>query len=238
METEKRCTVSPLNDLAFKKVFSSESNKDILAGLICDFLGFQPKEITITNPYDIKVYAERLRENGGDISVLRQTLRDVGARLETADFTAEVQVGKDSYFDVRSLKYAFDREYLQVGYFELPKESAETENQRYWQDYFLEMPIPDAAPEYIKKAARVIAYSNLGKEERTMIDSAEKARDDIEEWIYTARMDGREEGIVEGREEGREEARLENARSLKAMGVDDAIIAKSLKLTRKEVEEL
>jgi predicted transposase/invertase (TIGR01784 family) len=76
----------------------------------------------------------------------------------------------------------------------------------------------------------VIAYTNLGKEERKMIDAAEKARDDIEAYLYTAREDGIRRG--------REDERREIAHNMKAQGVDSAIIAKSLNLTLKEVEEL
>ena len=42
----------------------------------------------------------------------------------------------------------------------------------------------------------------------------------------------------EGREEGREEERLQNAKNLKALGVDLDIIAQGLGLDRKTVEEL
>jgi predicted transposase/invertase (TIGR01784 family) len=46
------------------------------------------------------------------------------------------------------------------------------------------------------------------------------------------------EGEAKGRAEGKAEATLENARNLKKNGVPDEIIAKSLGLTLKQVEEL
>jgi hypothetical protein len=100
--------ISAFNDLMFHKTFGSEENKDILAGLVQDFYGFTPKKITLIDPYDIKCYAEP-DGDGAARNVLRHTRKDVSARLETADFTMELQVRKDDYFDVRSLKYAFER---------------------------------------------------------------------------------------------------------------------------------
>jgi len=96
--------ISPFHDLGFKIRFANESHKEILAGLIRDFFDFEPKRIEIVNPYDIKAYIEKLK-NGEDFNVLRQTLRDVTARLETADFTAEVQVKQNRYYDRRSVYY-------------------------------------------------------------------------------------------------------------------------------------
>jgi hypothetical protein len=98
--------VSALSNLIFFKTFGSEENKDILAGLARDFFGIESGEITILTPYDVKVYAQM--QEGNPVNVLRHTSRDVTARFETADLTMELQVRKDEYFDVRSLKYAFD----------------------------------------------------------------------------------------------------------------------------------
>jgi hypothetical protein len=52
--------IAPLGDLAFKKVLSSNTNKDILTGLIYDFFGFTPSKITIKKPYTIDSYIEEL----------------------------------------------------------------------------------------------------------------------------------------------------------------------------------
>jgi predicted transposase/invertase (TIGR01784 family) len=51
-------------------------------------------------------------------------------------------------------------------------------------------------------------------------------------------MDGREEGREEGFEEGRKEERINNARNLKALGVDMAIIAKATGLLEDQIEAL
>jgi hypothetical protein len=103
---DKMKRVSALSNLIFFKTFGSEENKDILAGLASDFFGIESKEITILTPYDVKAYAEM--PDGDPVNVLRHTSRDVTARFETVDLTMELQVRKDEYFDVRSLKYAFD----------------------------------------------------------------------------------------------------------------------------------
>lgn len=94
--------LSPTNDLAFKKVFASEENKDILCGLINDFFAVKVEEITITNPYSIDVFKNLKSEN---INELRYVLRDVSASFKTADFTSELQMKKAMHFDERSHYY-------------------------------------------------------------------------------------------------------------------------------------
>ena len=56
--------------------------------------------------------------------------------------------------------------------------------------------------------------------------------------LKAAHKEGQEEGREEGRKEGRAEERLQNAKNLKALGVDLDIIAQGLGLDRKTVEEL
>jgi hypothetical protein len=43
--------ISPTGDLAFKKVFASEENKEILGGFINDFFGVVAENIEILSPY-------------------------------------------------------------------------------------------------------------------------------------------------------------------------------------------
>jgi predicted transposase/invertase (TIGR01784 family) len=107
MLTGKR--IEATGDLAFKKVFGSVGNEDIVAGLFEDFFGFKPTNVVITNPYDIKAYARKLKDSGGDFSILRETLNDVGADLITSDFIAEMQVRKQDVYGARSLYYAFSK---------------------------------------------------------------------------------------------------------------------------------
>ena len=99
--------ISPTGDLAFKKVFASEENKDVLGGLIRDYFEITAEEITIENPYSIDAYREFV--NNKEVAVLRHTLTDVSASFKTADFISELQVKKTRFFDERVLYYPFER---------------------------------------------------------------------------------------------------------------------------------
>jgi len=250
--------ISAQNDLMFKKVLASEENIDILRGFINDFFGFEPKEITLTNPYSIAAYTEML--NGERVNILRQTLKDVTASLKTSAFTAELQVKKTKYFDERSILYPLQlycdgynaqerlhptkdtpnrysslrpvygfnilgythfgedndalrifefydpkrnkrlgKELLKIGYFELTKSNIETENQRYWRDYFMKGEVSDSAPEYIQKASGILEYTNLNEEEKSMITLLEKAQAYHDADISDAYSDGMEIGIESGK---------------------------------------
>jgi hypothetical protein len=59
---------------------------------------------------------------------------------------------------------AFEIEYFTIAFFELAKNNIETENQRHWTIYFKTGEAPAEAPEYIRKAARVIDRANMSKE--------------------------------------------------------------------------
>jgi len=103
METKIKATM----DLAFKKVFASPGNEPIIAGLVKDFFGFTPKEIIITNPYDIKRYEKMCRD--GDIVKLQQTLNDISAKMNNGEFVAEMQVRRQDVFGARALYYSFSK---------------------------------------------------------------------------------------------------------------------------------
>ena len=99
--------ILPTGDLAIKKVLASEENKDVLVGLIEDFFDVVVEDLTIVNPYSIAAYREF--DKGGEITVLRQTIKDVAATFRTADFISEAQVQKSSFFDERSILYPLER---------------------------------------------------------------------------------------------------------------------------------
>jgi len=99
--------ISPTGDLAFKKVLASEENKDILAGLIGDFFNVEVEELAIVNPYSIAAYMELVK--GEEITVLRNTLKDVAATFKTADFVSECQIKKTLFYAERSLLYPLER---------------------------------------------------------------------------------------------------------------------------------
>jgi len=74
-------------------------------------------------------------------------------------------------------KKHFPKKILNLGYFELLKPNVETENQRQWQNYFLQKPLSDDAPDYIRDALQIIDKSNMDKEELDMITQTERLRD-------------------------------------------------------------
>ena len=63
-------------------------------------------EIHLTNPYSIKAYGRQIKEEG--VSQLRQTLRDVTARVDTVDVTLEMQVQRVGSFVERAFYYLTD----------------------------------------------------------------------------------------------------------------------------------
>jgi len=99
--------IPPTNDLMFKKLMASEENKDILFGLITDFLGIIPKDLTIISPYSIELCKELL--GADDVNKMRYTLRDVAASFKTGDFVSELQIRKTQHFHERLLYYPFRR---------------------------------------------------------------------------------------------------------------------------------
>ena len=96
-----------------------------------------------------------------------------------------------------------DREYLTIGFFELGKDKgARNRNQEFWRTYFLGDKLPGSAPEYIRKAERIIEVSNLSKEERDISSLEEKYLADQFEERLTAVEEGKELGLKQGLEQG------------------------------------
>ena len=99
--------ISPLSDLAVKKVLASEENKDILAGLIEDFFDVKAEGIVIEKPYSIAICKEFA--DSGELTKLRETLKDIAASFNIADFVSEIQIRKTNFFDERFLYYPLER---------------------------------------------------------------------------------------------------------------------------------
>jgi F0F1-type ATP synthase, subunit b len=98
MEKKK---VLPVNDLLFKKVFSSPQYSHILIGFINDVLGLDVEEVTIENTYNIKSFYNENKETS-----LRYTQVDVLARLKSGGLvTIEMQLHKQALFKERALYY-------------------------------------------------------------------------------------------------------------------------------------
>jgi len=232
--------VNPTNDLALKKVLGNNENIHILGGFIKDFLFIDPKGLTVENPYSIKAYKELIKDE--ETYRLRLTISDIAAIMSFADYTSELQIRKESYFDERSLYYPLDKfvsrykvvsgdtsayarlrpiysmnilgynhfsddedalrifqlydskrnkhfpkKLLNLGYFELLKPNVETENQRQWQNYFLQKPLSDNAPDYIKEALHIIDRANMDEEELDMVAKVEYYQSIFDNQIHYAK---------------------------------------------------
>jgi predicted transposase/invertase (TIGR01784 family) len=91
------CRINPKIDLAFKKLFGSEENKDLLIGLINSII--EPKDkiedVTLRNPYNLADYLQD-----------KMSILDIKAVDEKGVvFNVEMQIGKDLNFDKRSIYY-------------------------------------------------------------------------------------------------------------------------------------
>ncbi|MBC2582437.1 PD-(D/E)XK nuclease family transposase [Clostridium sp. DJ247] len=91
------CRINPKVDFAFKKLFGSEENKDLLISFINSILTEQEqiKDITIKNPYNISNYIN------GKMSIL-----DIKAVDEKGKwYDIEIQVAPQTFYDKRALYY-------------------------------------------------------------------------------------------------------------------------------------
>ena len=104
-------------------------------------------------------------------------------------------------FDAKRNK-RFTKDYLRIGYFELTKRNFETQRQQYWHDYFNTGEVGPEAPEYIRKASSIIAYSNLTEEELNMARTLERAQAIYDADMYGSYIEGVAEGEAKGKAEG------------------------------------
>lgn len=91
------CRLNPKVDFAFKKLFGSEENKDILISFINSVLPDekQIKDVKLRNPYNIANYKK------GKMSIL-----DIKAVDEKgAWYDIEMQISEQGYYDKRALYY-------------------------------------------------------------------------------------------------------------------------------------
>ncbi|WP_341790869.1 Rpn family recombination-promoting nuclease/putative transposase [Rickettsia endosymbiont of Gonocerus acuteangulatus] len=89
--------VNPRVDLAFKKIFGVEENKDLLISLINSIVSEkdQVKEVTLLNPYNPKNFLN------DKLSVL-----DIKAKGESGKmFNIEIQITDEADYDKRALNY-------------------------------------------------------------------------------------------------------------------------------------
>lgn len=91
------CHINPRVDFAFKKLFGSEENKDLLMSLINAIVSAEEQvvEVELKNPYNLADY------RAGKMSIL-----DIKARSERGRwFNVEMQISEDYHFDKRAIYY-------------------------------------------------------------------------------------------------------------------------------------
>ena len=89
--------INPRVDIAFKKIFGVEENKDLLISLINSIVGKedQVKEVTLLNPYNPKNFKQ------DKLSIL-----DIKAKGTTGKrFNIEIQISDEADYDKRALYY-------------------------------------------------------------------------------------------------------------------------------------
>ena len=100
------CKINPRVDFAFKKLFGSEENKDLLISLINAIVSDEEQvvEVELKNPYNLADY------RAGKISIL-----DIKAKAENGRwFNVEMQIREDNNFDKRAIYYLARKSYLAV----------------------------------------------------------------------------------------------------------------------------
>ncbi len=91
------CRINPRVDFAFKKLFGSEENKDLLISLLNAIISKDDKitEVELKNPYNLADY------RAGKMSILDIKACDESGRW----FNVEMQINEDLNFDKRSIYY-------------------------------------------------------------------------------------------------------------------------------------
>ncbi|MGD9974383.1 MAG: Rpn family recombination-promoting nuclease/putative transposase [Desulfatirhabdiaceae bacterium] len=91
------CRINPRVDFAFKKLFGSEENKDLLISLINSMVRErdQVADLELKNPYSLAAYRE------GKLSILDIRARDAKGRW----FNVEMQISEDRNIDKRAIYY-------------------------------------------------------------------------------------------------------------------------------------
>ena len=89
--------INPRVDIAFKKIFGVEENKDLLISLINSIVDKEDKiaQVTLLNPYNLKNFRQ------DKLSIL-----DIKAEGETGKrYNIEIQIGDEADYDKRALYY-------------------------------------------------------------------------------------------------------------------------------------
>lgn len=91
------CRINPRVDFAFKKLFGSEENKDLLLSLVNAVIGEERPviDLVLKNPYNLADY------RAGKMSILDIKAYEEGDRW----FNVEIQISEDLNFDKRAIYY-------------------------------------------------------------------------------------------------------------------------------------
>ncbi len=91
------CKINPRVDFAFKKLFGSENNKDLLISLINSIVSEkdQVQDVILKNPYN---FATFLHDKMSIVDIKAQGTNNLW-------FDIEMQISEDSHYDKRSLYY-------------------------------------------------------------------------------------------------------------------------------------
>jgi predicted transposase/invertase (TIGR01784 family) len=89
--------ITPRIDIAFKKIFGVEENKDLLISLINSIVSEEDQviDLTLLNPYNNKNFAK------DKLSILDVKAKGVDGKL----FNIEIQITDDADYDKRALYY-------------------------------------------------------------------------------------------------------------------------------------
>ena len=126
------------------------------------------------------------------------------------------------------------KELLKIGFFELGKANIETANQKHWRDYFVGGTASECAPEYIKKASKIIEYVNMSEEERKVISAMERMEANDEAERYYIATENRAKGMAEGEMV----KAVSVARNLLSINLSAEQIAAATGLAAEEIEKM
>ncbi|MGL4943899.1 MAG: Rpn family recombination-promoting nuclease/putative transposase [Thermoguttaceae bacterium] len=146
------------------------------------------------------------------------------------------QIGKEFYEKLQMI-------YIQMPLFKKTEFELVTHQDK-WLYFLKNLPdlnhIPAIMREEVvfEKAFHTAEIAAMDKREQALYEQAQN-----DYWTYwatieTAENKGREAGLKEGRKEGHEARTIEIARTMKADGVDQKVIAKYTGLTTKEIEQI
>jgi len=123
--------------------------------------------------------------------------------------------------------------FWQVGFFDYTRRDYR-EGLAGWAGFLRGEPLPTDAPGYLRRAAEIISYANLNREERTVIDLLEKAEADLEYQLKYAH----DAGLTQGRAQGRAEERADLALAAMRLGVPTDDVVTLFGFSREQLQDM